>query len=607
MTESRRDRVATDTTGGADPAAADRGATGPTVDRLLATAAGHQRAGRLAEAEELLRQALSLESDHPAALVHLGMIAFETGHLDQARALMQRAIDRDPGLFAAHVNLGRVLLADGHLDDAIASVERGVALEASSADAHNHLGAALKLAGRTDEALASYERALALDPHSAEVHNNLGNLLRDRGELGLAVDHFRAALRERPDLAEAHNNLGNAHLDRGETGAAVACYREALRHRSDYADAHFNLANALRHEGHTDEALASLRRATRIDPGLARRLKERSLPLLCGGRLKEGWREYEWRSSVLSLGPFTEKVWRGESPEGKTLLVWWEQGIGDQILFASILPDVIGRAGHCIVTCDRRLQPLFARSFPQATVHGIEKTAGPLEDSVRDTDQGWLSACPPVDFFILMGGLPRYFRTSLADFPTRNPFLVADPDRVRFWRRRLLALGPGPKVGVSWRSIDIAGVRYHEHPPLICWQPLLSREGINFISLQATAEEAEFAAFAKHFGATVHHWDDIDLKDDLDEAAALTAACDAVVATQTNVAEVAGGLGVRTWRVAPGSWRRDWTCLGTPRRPWFPSMTALFSRCADEQTRAFHEVAESLVALGHAARAPRRK
>lgn len=566
-----------------------------TADDVLRRASAEYEDGRIREAELRLRALLRREQQHPGALHLLGLIAYRTAHYDSAIELIGQAARLRPNDVACHLNLGSALRAKGRLPEAEASLRRALELQPNSPEAHNNLGMVLKAGGRIDDAIGQYREAIALKEEFPEAHNNLGNALAEKGDRAGAIRVFERAIALKPDFADAHSNLGAAYIADGEHEHAVACYREAIRLHPEFANAHFNLAFALKQQGAYDAALKHFRQATRLNPGLAKVNRNDSLRLLCTGRLAEGWREYEWRTSVRSLGPFTDIVWDGQDLAGKTVLVWGEQGIGEQILFGSCIPELIARAGHCVIECDFRLAPLFQRSFPAASVHPGPRYAG--SEPVEWTDFSWLANFPPIDYFVLAGSLPRFFRPTIESFPTGNRFLAPDPVKVAFWRARLSRLNAGLKVGVNWRSIDLSGIRKSEHPPFESWAPVLSLEGVRFVSLQAAATEEEFVAFKRMFGEGVRSMDDLDVLNDLDGSAALMAALDAVVATQTNVSEMAGGLGLPVWRVAPGEPGIDWTCLGTDRRPWFPTMTALFGRDAAELTQAFERVAAGLRGL----------
>jgi ADP-heptose:LPS heptosyltransferase len=200
--------------------------------------------------------------------------------------------------------------------------------------------------------------------------------------------------------------------------------------------------------------------------------------------------------------------------------------------------------GRIVLECDARLVPLFQRSFPEITVYARRP----------EDDADWLSELEPVDVQIALGSLPQHYRRRAEDFP-RRAYLRADPARVEHWRQRLAALGPGRKVGISWRGGTVNSRRALRSIPLAQWLPILQQPGAQFISLQYTDCRSDLADLQARHGATVHHWQ--EAIDDYDETAALVAALDLVISVQTSVVHLAGALGRRVWAIVPRSpeWR----------------------------------------------------
>ncbi len=191
------------------------------------------------------------------------------GKIDEAIEAFRRAISIDPQYAAAHHNLGVLLRRQGLINEAIESYTRAIAIQPDFAEVHNNLGASLKDLGRLDEAVASYLKALAIKPDYAEAHNNLGNALRELGKLDEAVANFHKALAIKPDIAEAHNNLGNVLQELGKLDEAVASFHKALDIKPDYVEAHSNLGSAFKQLGKLDEAVASFHKALAIEPDYA--------------------------------------------------------------------------------------------------------------------------------------------------------------------------------------------------------------------------------------------------------------------------------------------------------------------------------------------------
>jgi hypothetical protein len=284
--------------------------------------------------------------------------------------------------------------------------------------------------------------------------------------------------------------------------------------------------------------------------------------------LQEGWLKHDSRlaqperiADYRGL-PDLRPLYAGEELTGKTLLVWSEQGVGDEIFFAGVLPDVIRAAGHCVIECDARLVPLYARSFPAAEI--IPKCTPP-HARVQQADIEW--QCP-------IGSLPRFFRPRIESFPQHHGYLVPDPERVAFWKQRFAALGPDPKVGITWRSKHRSTSRDLHYTEIGQWGPILRVPGLTFINLQYDECRAELAEARKEFGIDIHAWEDIDLMNDLDDVAALMKALDVVIAPTTTPAIMAGAVGAPAWMLLT----RDitWKTLGTEGIPMFPDLRPIW-------------------------------
>ncbi len=237
-----------------------------TISEALTTAIREHQAGRLPAAEQVYRQILALEPNHPEALHLLGVLCGQTGNYHLAAEFIRRAVAVKPEWPEALANLGNALREEGRLEEAVGCFRRALRLKPDSAVALNNLGNALKAQGRLDEALACYRRALKLQPDYAKAHFNLGALCKDQGQFDEAVACFRRALNLDPDFAAARSQLGNVLKDQGRLGEAVACYRRAIERKPDFAEAHNDLGSALREQGRLDEAAACLRRALELRP-----------------------------------------------------------------------------------------------------------------------------------------------------------------------------------------------------------------------------------------------------------------------------------------------------------------------------------------------------
>lgn len=328
--------------------------------------------------------------------------------------------------------------------------------------------------------------------------------------------------------------------------------------------------------GDVEQADACFAAAERRDPRWGAWFSTQAL--LRHGLLAQGWARYERRFTLLGLPRLALDApeWRGEDLAGRRILVWREQALGEELMFASCLPDLIAHAKRVVIACDRRLVPLFARSFPNAEVRAV-------------TD-----ALPEVDFHVPLGSLPRYFRPDLARFPrpvagkeTGQGWLRADPDQVAQWRHRLADddLPAGTlTVGLCWRG----GKPGAPFAPLERWAPVLTQPGIRVVSLQYAADEAEIVTAEEALGVSIIRWTDLDTTNDLDGLAALMTALDLVITAPTSVGELAGALGVPVWRCG---WSDDWAMLGTTGRPWYPTMLTLLVEPDEPLDAAIDEAA----------------
>lgn len=512
--------------------------------------------GRTDEAVTSYRRALRLAPDFPEALNSLGVALRACGRPGEAADCYRRALTLSPQFVEAYKNLGNALLDEGKADDAAAAFARAAALKPKSAESHIDLAVALHRAQRLEEALAALDKALSVSPRNAQAAYIRGNVLRDLGRRDAAVESYRRAIEVDPDIAEAHNNLSRLLLDRDDVVGAIASLRDAVRRKPDYAEAHQHLGFAY----------------------------------FLSGDFAGGWREYEWRWRTSGLQGrwrnFPQPIWRGEPLDGGKLLVWGEQGVGDEIIYASMIPDLLEREIGLVLECDARLAPLFRRSFPKATVVG------------RSTPQAAATAEPAIHAHIPIASLGQLLRPDLASFPRRRSYLRADPSRTGEYRQRLDGAGR-TIVGVSWRSTN-AAYGASKSMALTDLAPILTRPDCLFVDLQYGDTAAERAA-AAHAGIALAHLDDLDLFHDLEGVAALVAACDHVVTVSNTTAHFAGALGKPASVMLPFGggclwyWLRD-----RSDSPWYGTMTLYRQRGPGDWSEVVNAVQAGVASMASA-------
>jgi Flp pilus assembly protein TadD len=461
-----------------------------------------------------------------------------------------------------HNNLGNALAATQQFSEAAAAYRRSIALGPAYVDAHANLGLVLHRMGRLEEAVAAHRDAIALRPIDARLWLSLSGALIALGRPADAEEACRKAITLDPKLPEARNNLGMALKEKGQLAEAVDSYSIALQLRPDYPEAHNNLGVALHAQGHFSGALAAYEQALGLDASYMDAHWNKALLHLLLGDFETGWREYEsgWQVQVGRGHRRHERYpsWNGSPLAGKTLLVWGEQGIGDQIMFASLLPDLIAQGARCIVEADARLEALFCRSFPGLTFVARGDAASAEIEALS------------IDFQTSMGSVCRWLRRGMNDFPVRPGFLRADPLQVDVPRRRYVERFKGQLVvGISWRGGSGQPGRARSIP-LADWAMILQSAGVGFVSLQYGDSARELATIREEFGVEIFRDEAIDPIANLDAFAAQTAAMDLVLSIDNSTVHMAGALNVPVWVLLPAvpEWR--WL-LGRSDSPWHAS------------------------------------
>lgn len=273
-----------------------------------------------------------------------------------------------------------------------------------------------------------------------------------------------------------------------------------------------------------------------------------------------GWEDYAFRAYTdpenFRVLPYP--LWRGESLAGKRILVLAEQGLGDQVMFASCLADLLAeQPRELIVEAQERIAPTLQRSFPMCRVIPTRQS--------RKLD--WLEECGDVDCYIPLGDLPGVYRRSLESFPKHDGFLKADPDRVAHWRRALEAAGPGPYVGFSWKG-GTPGTRTKLRTMgVMDFAPLAATRSATWVCLQY-GDVSAMVADARNSGFAMQHWPEAIA--DLDEFAALVSALDLVITVCNTTVHYAGACNRPVWVLAPKV--PEWRYGAQGRQlPWYPS------------------------------------
>lgn len=455
------------------------------------------------------------------------------------------------------------------------------------------MGIVAREMGRRPVAIELMKKALELSPKNPMIASNLGTIYEAEKQYEEALTWYRNCLKwggrelkARGQFGIIHNNLGSVLSKLGRRTEALVSLRKALEVGVEFPEAMTNLATMLGDLGEFKQANYYFRRALELDPENPHAHHNFGQSLLRQGNWEEAWPHTEWRMVATNDGvpwrKFPQALWNGNPFQGARLILYGEQGIGDEIRFASMIPEAIARGGEVVVECAARLVPMFQRSFPQVRV--VPAPYWPAEEGVEPFD----IACP-------FGTLGRLFRKDSDSFPVHSGYLVPDPDLVEMFRRRLQEAGPGPYVGLCWRSGLAGAYRTEYYSTIDDMQTLFKVDGVTFVNLQYDARPEELEKAKTAFGTDLLNWDDVDLKNDLEKAAALTQCMDLVISPATSVSAMAGAIGVETIEFrpfpVPDAYFKNGRC------PWFPSVRYFAKRQSEKWHKVLRKIAAELEAI----------
>ena len=525
-------------------------------------------------------RALAIRPDWPEAFIKRGNALMELKRVDEALASYEHAIALAPDHAEAIYNRARALKELGRYAEALASYDRAIALAPGYAEAFNNRGNVLKELGRFEDALPSYDRATALKPDYVDAFINRGIVLRELSRADDAIASYDRALAIKPDHSDALNNRGVALADLNRPGDAIASYDRALALQPDYANALNNRGNALRDKKCLQEAIASFDAALAVKPDFAELVYNRGMTRLLGGDFREGWADYEYRWNLKDAPIKSCQIdvpeWRGEDLEGRSILVFAEQGLGDVIQFARYLPLLVERGAKVSFFGTAKLMRLL-RSLGE----GIE-----LISSVGERKS--------FDFRCALMSLPLWFGTDSGSIPNRVPYLKAEEGLAGRWKQ--IIGNSGFKIGIAWRGNPQGKVDRGRSFPLSKLAPLSRLPGVRLISLQKHHGLDQLANLPA--GAKVESLGDgLDSGPDafIDTAAIMTN-LDLIITSDTSMAHLAGALGRPVWialkHVPDWRWQLD-----REDSPWYPTARLFRQKTAGDWTFVFSAIERELRSL----------
>ena len=538
----------------------------------------HQQ-GKLSAAKKLYEEILKNNPKHFDALHLSGVIVFQSRMFDESEAFYAKAVRINSNFAPLHSNRGKTLKELKRFDEALASYDKAISIKSDYAEAFNNRGNTLEELKRFHEALASYDRAISIKSDYAEAFSSRGNTLHELKRFDEALASYDKAISLKLDYAEAFNRRGNILNELQRFNEALVSYEKAISVNSDYAEAFYNLGYTLKQLNRFDEALASydkaislksdyaaafnsrgntlheLKRfddalisydkAISIKPDYAEPKLGKSINLLLKDNLSEGWRYYEYRlkcqhfinMSLVNTDNFIKKITTLTSVKeltGKHLVLIAEQGLGDVVMFASMVQDILSFVTALDFVVDERLIEILKLSFPSSRVFSSKR----YNENDAPTDA----------VYMFIGSLGRLFRNQISDFP-KTPYLLADLNKITNWRN-LLQCENKKLIGISWKGGTTHTREWARSFSLQNFLKLIPQDNFKFVNIQHNSSPVEVQQAVDNLNVEIVSFPESDTKN-ISDLSALLCAVDHVVTVQNSNIHLCGALGVHCVGIIP--------------------------------------------------------
>ena len=478
---------------------------------------------------------------------------------EQALEAFKKVVNLKPLSIGGLNNLGIALCDLEHDQEAIKTFSTAISLNPNYSEAHFNLGNTLLKMQRFVCAIKSFKTAIAIKNNYPKAHNNLGVAYHKNGEFQKAAKALECALLLFPTYPEALNNLANALEDLGRPEEAIEALSKALTIRPDYFDAMKNMGNVLQSQGEYDSAICAYNEGLRLSPGcpeISNNLAQLYFKL---GNFEKGSDLFEHRFNTKSFSnhkiAISKPIWAGQ--KSKNVLVLAEQGIGDEIMYASMFNELHSYCSDLVIQTDPRLKSLFERSF---------------HNRFRIIDDLHFIDGSQFDFQISLGSLLKYLRPNFSSFSSSSKgYLVSCQKQVQEIKQQLSGFGVKKVLGISWKTASPTSGSHHRNIDITNLVRRLKSPDTILINLQYGDVTNDIQKVKKNLNLDIVQLPGLDLYQDIDGLASLISACDEIVTVDNLNIHLAGALGKRAHLLLPfnGDWR--WGHSGTTSY-WYDSV-----------------------------------
>ena len=556
------------------------------VKRMLNKALEYCHHSRIHDAKKIYYDLIKIIPSHPDLLTNLGTIELQLGNLESGISFLKKSIEVNSNQSVALSNLANALVDLGDFDQAILYYNLSIKINPKFLKAYCNRGRAYRKLHKYDEAVLSYQSALKLSPNDIDALIDLGFVYNEMHHFNKAIELYNAAIKINPNNTRAHYNKGVSLGNAKYFVEAIHECDQTLKINPSFLDAYHLKVSYLINLKQFEEASKLIDQTILKNFHSPEAFFNKSIINFYLNNFKEAWIFYESRFNLKVKNPYLIS----SNPElstfeikSKTIYIWAEQGIGDQILFCTMLGDAFKTQNKFIVSLDARLIPLYSKSFSNYSNVTFTSHSEIIDESLYD-------------YHLPQANLGKFFRSSVNNFPNRSNFsyLKANAKKSSEFYKSI-HLNNKKICGISWKSKN-KETGHLKSINLKDFMPIFNIPNIIFINLQYGDVTSDLKELKDLFGVEINLVDSIDLFNDLDSLASLIDVCDFVCSSSNATIHLAGALGKESYLFTPYSDAKMWywSHQNYSHSLWYPSISIFSQPTIDDWATPIQSVAKIL-------------